>query len=171
MKNVSTIVEVIKMSIRARVLIDQASYHIVVRGNQRQKTFREDSDYLKYLKLVKKYKTKYGAEIYAYCLMINHIHLLIDPSDQDTLKKIMHGISMSYAKYFNYKYQKCGHLWQGRYKNYVIQKDQYLINCATYIEMNPVRARICQRPEDYRWCSYNGRILGKPDEILNDYVL
>jgi len=65
---------------------------------------------------------------------------------------------------------KCGHLWQSRYKNYVIQKDLYLINCATYIEMNPVRAKMCQHPEDYPWCSYRGRIIGKPDEILDGYV-
>ena len=147
------------MPIRPRVLIDQAAYHIVVRGNQRQKTFKEDKNYLKYLKLIKKYKTKYKAKIYAYCLMTNHVHLLIDPSDKETLKKIMHGISMSYAKYFNYKYQKC-----------IIQRDQYLMNCASYIEMNPVRAKICQRPEDYLWSSYRGRILGGSDGILDDYA-
>lgn len=159
------------MPIRPRVLIDQAAYHIVIRGNQRQKAFKHDDDYSKYLKLLKKYKNRYKAKIYAYCLMTNHIHLLIDPEDKYTLNKIMHGISMSYAKYFNYKYRKCGHLWQNRYKNYVIQKDQYLINCATYIEMNPVKANMCQRPEDYPWSSYAARTLGKPDEILDDYTV
>jgi len=158
------------MPIRPRVLIDQVAYHVIVRGNQRQKTFKQKEDYLKYLKLIKKYKNKYRARIYAYCLMTNHIHLLIDPEDKNNLKKIMHGVSMSYSKYFNYKYRKCGHLWQTRYKNYAIQKDQYLINCATYIELNPVRAMICQRPEDYPWSSYKGRTLGATDEILDDYV-
>jgi putative transposase len=159
------------MPICPRVLIEGAVYHVVVRGNQRQNVFKHEVDYQKYLKFIKKYKNRHKARIYAYCLMTNHIHLLIDPEDSDSLKKIMHGISLSYSKYFNYKYKKCGHLWQGRYKNYVIQKDYYLVNTMTYIEMNPVRAKICQRPEDYRWSSYAARTLGKPDELLDDYVL
>lgn len=159
------------MPICPRVLIKGAAYHVVMRGNQRQNVFKEEEDYLRYLKLVKKYKNKHKARIYAYCLMTNHIHLLIDPENSETLKKIMHGISLSYSKYFNYKYKKCGHLWQARYKNYVVQKDDYLINTAAYIEMNPLRAKICQRLEDYRWCSYSARTLGKSDEVLDDYVL
>lgn len=157
------------MPVKSRALIDNAAYHVIIRGNQKQKTFNEDVDQLRFLQLVKKYKNKHKARIYAYCLMSNHVHLLIDPDDKYTLKKIMHGICMSYTKYFNYKYKKCGHLWQGRYKTRVIQKDQYLINCATYIEMNPVRAKICLRPEDYPWSSYASRALGKPDEILDDF--
>ena len=158
------------MPTKSRLLIQNAAYHIILRGNQRQKTFRNDMDRVKYVKLIKKYKKRFNAKVYAYCLMPNHVHLLVDPSDQNTLRKIMHGISMSYTKYFNYKYKKCGHLWQGRYKNFAIQKDQYLLNCANYIEMNPLRANICFRPEDYPWSSYKSRVLGVKDEILDNYM-
>jgi len=158
------------MTIKPRILIEHAAYHILLRGNQRQNTFKQDRDRSKFLMLVKKYKKRHKARLYAYCLMTNHVHLLLDPSEKYSLQKIMHGISMSYAKYFNYKYEKCGHLWQGRYKNYAIQKDQYLLNCANYIEMNPIRSKICQNPEDYPWSSYKGRILGIDDEILDIYA-
>jgi len=158
------------MTTKTRVLIDNAAYHIMVRGNQRQKIFLQENDYLRYLIYLKRYKNRFKAKVYSYCLMPNHVHLLLDPSDKLDLKRIMHGISMSYAKYFNHKYEKCGHLWQGRYKNYVIQKDEYLVNCATYIEMNPLKAGICQRPENYKWSSYGTRALGKYDGVLDEYI-
>jgi putative transposase len=94
----------------------------------------------------------------------------MDPENKTSLKKVMHGLCMSYAKHFNYKYHKCGHLWQGRYKSFVIQKDKYLVNCMTYIETNPVRVGICQRAEEYPWSSYSSRILGKGNMALDDFV-
>jgi len=83
----------------------------------------------------------------------------------------MHEINLSYAQYFQYKYRKIGHFWQDRYKSYVIQKDKYLINCISYIEHNPVRAKIVARPEEYNRSSYRARILGGKDKLLDPIVL
>ncbi|MGB2629927.1 MAG: transposase [Candidatus Omnitrophota bacterium] len=159
------------MTTKSRVLIENAAYHIVIRGNRREPVFSIKEDYEKYLKLLWKYKNRYKAKIYAYCLMENHVHIILEPSCKLTLKKIMHGMNLSYSKWFNIRYDKCGHLWQGRFKSFVIQKDQYLLNCITYIEHNPVRAKICQRAEDYPWSSYKARVLGKNNKLLDDLIL
>ena len=159
------------MPIRKRVLIENTAYHVITRGNQKQKVFYEPSDYDKYLTLLHRYKNKYDSKIYAYCLMPNHTHMLIVPEDKDKLPKIMHCLSLAYCRYFNIKYGKNGHLWQGRYKSNVIQKDQYLINCVTYIEMNPIMAELVKRAEDYPWSSYQYRALSKENRLLDDIIL
>ena len=79
----------------------------------------------------------------------------------------MHGLNMSYAMYFNYKYETVGHLWQDRYKSFVIQKDGYFLSCISYIEDNPVRAEIVSCPENYPWSSYKARVLGKTNGLLD----
>jgi putative transposase len=139
------------------------------RGNRKQQVFIETDDYRKYLSLMRKYKYKYPTRIYAYCLMPNHVHLMLDPEKCNTLARFMHGVNTSYSKWFNEKYEKIGHLWQDRYKSYVIQKDDYLIDCLNYIEYNPVRSKIALRPNEYSWSSYQARILGEKgeDKILN----
>ncbi|MFQ5951855.1 MAG: transposase [Candidatus Omnitrophota bacterium] len=103
--------------------------------------------------------------------MENHVHIILEPSCKLTIRKIMQGVNLSYSKWFNTKYDKCGHLWQGRFKSFVIQKDQYLLNCITYVEHNPARSEICQRAEDYPWSSYKTRVLGKNDKMLDNLIL
>jgi len=159
------------MPIRTRVLINNAVYHIITRGNQKQKVFYDNSDYTKYLNLLHRYKNKYRSRVYAYCLMPNHTHMLMLPENKDQLKKIMLCLNLAYCKYFNLKYEKNGHLWQGRYKSNVILEDQYLVNCATYIEMNPVRAKLSQHAEDYPWSSYRYRMLSQVDMIVDNMIL
>jgi len=144
----------------ARLIIDNACYHVISRGNEKKAVFGEDSDYEKYFALVKKYKEKVGFRLYGWCLMHNHVHMVLESDD---ISKAMHGINLSYAQYFRHKYNGIGHFWQDRFKSYAVQKDKYLINCITYIEYNPVRAKIVSRPEDYLWSSYNARILGNND--------
>lgn len=156
---------------KARTLIINASYHIVSRGNQRQQVFSDHDDFQRFTDTLRKYKKKFKYKVYSYCLMPNHIHLLLDPLNKNILKKIMHGINMSYAKYFNYKYKKCGHLWQDRYQSFIIARDSYMLNCVNYIEHNPVRAKIVDRPEDYQWSSYRARVLGKNDFITDFFEL
>ena len=155
---------------RARTLIANMPYHIISRGNQQQRIFFDDEDFQRFIDLIGKYKKKFDAKVYAYCLMYNHIHLVIDLLNKLNLWKVMHGVNMSYAKYFNHKYNKCGHLLQDRYKSYVISKDSYVINCVNYIEYNPVRAGIVDKPEDYPWSSYRARVLGVKGEILDTLV-
>ncbi len=153
---------------QARLLLDNGCYHVITRGNQRQTIFKEQDDFNIYLELLYRYKKRYNSKIYGFCLMNNHVHLVME---SDKLSKAMHGINLSYAQYFKYKYRTIGHFWQDRYKSFVIQRDRYIINCITYIEYNPVRAEIVSRPEDYPWSSYTARILGKSNKLLDSVIL
>ena len=153
---------------KSRLLLNNVCYHIITRGNEKMTIFKDKDDFKKYLKFVTKYKGRYASRIYGWCLMNNHIHMIVESSN---LSKFMHGINLSYAKYFRYKYKGTGHFWQDRYKSFVIQKDGYLINCISYIEYNPVRAGLVLRPEDYSWSSYCARILGKKENLLDDLML
>jgi len=155
----------------ARSFISNAVSHIITRGNQRQKVFKDESDFRKYLQILWKYKNDFQSSIFAYCLMSNHVHLVLQTLDKPSLSKMMHSINLSYAMYFNYKYKKCGHLWQDRYKSYMVQKDKYLLNLITYVEMNPLRAQICSSAEEYPWSSYRHRILGDQNKLLDKLVL
>ena len=151
----------------ARLLLDNVCYHVISRGNEKKITFQAENDYEKYTQLLIKYKNTYKFKLYGWCLMKNHVHLVIESG---YLSKVMHGINLSYAKYFHYNYKKIGHFWQDRYKSYVIQKDKYLINCISYIEYNPVRAKIVSRPEEHKWSSYRTRILGKNNTLLDPII-
>jgi len=151
-----------------RLIINNACYHIITKGNQQQNVFKEPGDFETYLELLSKYKRQYKFKLYGWCLMNNHIHMVIE---SDNLSKVMHCINLSYAQYFNFQYHSTGHFWQDRFKSFVIEKDEYIFNCITYIEYNPVRAKIVSRPEDYRWSSYNARILGKNDGLLDFIIL
>lgn len=141
----------------ARLIIEDGCYHIITRGIRKIRSFIDDSDYQSYLKLLAKYKKKFQFKLYGWCLMPNHPHLIIS---SNSLSKTMHAINFSYAQYFNYRYNKVGYLWQNRFKSYVVNKDKYLLNLVAYIEYNPVRAKIVDNPEDYKWSSYRARVLG-----------
>ncbi|MEA3488863.1 MAG: transposase [Candidatus Omnitrophota bacterium] len=151
----------------SRIFIDYACYHIIIRGNQKQNIFYIDENYQKYLSMLKKAKRKYEILSYAYCLMTNHIHLLIDSKRSRNISKFMHWLNRGYTAYFNTQYRKTGHLWQGRFRSHPIIRGQYLINVATYIENNPVRAGIVNDPADYKWSSYRERCLLSKKYILD----
>ena len=156
-----------------RILLEGACYHIITRGNQRQRIFVNESDYLQYLQRVKYYKIKFKFRLYGYCLMPNHVHLLGEIEKPCELSKFMQGINRSYTAYVNKRYKKIGHLWQGRFKSKVILKDKYLLDCITYIETNPIRANMVDSIKDYRYSSYIERNLGIPDtlKVLDDVDL
>lgn len=154
-----------------RITLENAYYHVMSRGNQKQSVFLEDSDFEKYLGLLKHYKRKFGFKLYAWCLMPNHVHLILDVNNPEDLAKIMQALKLAYVKWFNKKYKKVGHLWQGRYKSALIQKDKYVLDCINYIETNPVRAKITQSPLDYAWSSYKSRILENNSFLLDKPVV
>ena len=155
-----------------RLYIDNGCYHIIARGNQKQRAFIHQDDYLKYMVLLKKYKKKYLFKLYGYCLMPNHIHLVGQIERATELSKLMQVVQKTYTTYFNNTYHKVGHLWQGRFKNKVMVKDQYLINCINYIECNPVRAKIVSSPEKYSWSSFRERnLLDCKFKLLDPLVL
>jgi len=155
----------------ARIFIENTCNHIITRGNQKQIVFYDIYDFTWYLALLHKYKAKYGCIIYGYCLMGNHTHLLLEfPLGLKTMSSFMHGLNQSYAMRFNSKYKKVGHVWQNRYKNFVVSKDRYLFNLVSYIECNPIRAKMVEKPEDYLWSSYRTRALGGENIILDPFT-
>jgi len=155
----------------SRIFIDHACYHISIRGNQQQEVFYLNDDFKKYLSILKKAKRKYKIFLYTYCLMSNHIHLLVETLPSKNISKFMHWLNRGYTAYFNHKYNKTGHLWQGRFHSHPIIKGQYLINVATYIENNPVRAGIANDPANYEWSSYRERCLLWKKNILDEMKL
>ena len=148
-----------------RLLIRNACYHIITRGNQKQKVFFDTKDYTKYLLFLRKYKIKFNTKIYGFCLMPNHIHLLGEPQENPNLSKFMQSLSRAYTAHFNNRYNKVGHLWQSRYRSKVIVKDNYLIDCIHYIELNPVRANLVKSAGEYPWSSHQERITERKTAV------
>ena len=154
-----------------RLEFDGAFYHITARGNERKNIFFGQADYRKFHSYLKEAGKKFGIFIHAYVLMTNHYHLLIE-TPQSNLSRVMHHINGSYTTYINIKRKRCGHLFQGRYKSILIQQDSYLTELSRYIHLNPVRAGLVQRPEDYRYSSYGAYITDKSDDMVNtDMIL
>ena len=157
----------------ARLVLDNACYHIITRGNQRQKVFMEEVDLGEYLIRLKRYKRRYSFKLYGYCLMPNHVHIVGQTKKTINLAKFMQTINNSYTSYYNFKYGKVGHLWQGRFMSKIISKDRYLLDCITYIETNPVRANMVGVPHEYRHSSYIERNMGLDgrEGVLDDISL
>ncbi|MFH1062626.1 MAG: transposase [Candidatus Omnitrophota bacterium] len=128
-------------------------YHLTSRGDDRKKIFLSEFDFEKFLEYLKIAKEKFKFYLYAYCLMGNHYHLLIETT-QPNLSRIMQNINSSYTLYYNKKRSKCGHVFQGRYKSIIVEADEYFKELSRYIHLNPVKARIVNSPEEYKWSSY-----------------
>jgi len=144
---------------KPRIEFPGALYHVYSRGNQKQKIFLDESDFSLFIKRLAEYKKEYGFMIYAYVLMDNHFHLLIETRDIG-LSKIMQGLIQSYTQYFNLKYKKVGHLFQGRYKAILCQKDEYLLELIRYLHLNPVRAGLAESPDEYQWSGHADYLVG-----------
>ncbi len=135
-----------------RLDVAGAVYHVTARGNERRAVFADDEDRNEYLDRVAWYRTKFGFRLLAYCLMTNHVHLAIRRGPFP-LSRVMAGLHSSYTQWFNRRHRRVGHLFQGRYKSFLVQEDRYLVALVRYIHLNPVRARIVQRAADYAWSS------------------
>ena len=154
------------MARRPRVFAAGVLYHVIARGNQRQKTFTSDSDYQAYIERLARYRKKYDYKLHAYCLMPNHVHLLLESSEHP-LAKLMQGLQQSYSQYFNLKHRKTGHVFEGRYKAILCQKDEYLLQLIRYIHLNPVRAGMVRTPERYRYSGDHAYLQGKATEMID----
>lgn len=141
------------MARKPRIEFEGAFYHIITRGNQRQKIFKDERDYEKYLEILSRYKSQYKFFLYSYTLMNNHVHLLVE-TQEIPLSKILQGINQSYTMYFNKRYKTVGHLFQGRYKAILCDKDTYLLSLIKYIHLNSVRAKAAKIPKEYKWSSH-----------------
>ena len=135
-----------------RVAVVGGLYHVIVRGNERRNVFRDDADRSRYLSRLAFYREKFSFRVLAYCLMDNHVHLAIE-TGKVPLPRIMAGLQSSYTQYFNRRHQRSGHLFQGRYKAFLVEKDRYGLALLRYIHENPVRARVVERAEDFGWSS------------------
>jgi REP element-mobilizing transposase RayT/DNA-binding CsgD family transcriptional regulator len=127
-------------------------YHVIARGNNKEYIFRESIDKGYFIKILKQSQEGNNYRIFGYVLMDNHYHLLIQTMDKK-LQEMMHQINNKYSKYFNYKYKRVGHVFQGRYKSIIIQDERYLLSVLRYIHQNPIKAYMCQNIEDYKWSS------------------
>ena len=154
------------MARKARAEVDGGLYHIVTRGNNRQQIFNSPGDYEKFLSLLTIQKTKVPFFLYAYCLMSNHVHLLIERQASE-VGRIMHRLLTGYAQYYNRRYRRVGHLLQGRHKAILCQSDRYLSELVRYIHLNPVRARMVNQPEDYEYSSHGAYLGMEPTGIVD----
>ena len=143
-----------RMARRPRCILPDVAVHVIQRGVNRAACFRGDSDYLAYLALLRELSRKHGCAIHAYCLMTNHVHLLITPAKPDSCPAMMRDIGRRYVPYFNRRHERTGTLWEGRFRSCIVQSARYVLACYRYIELNPVRARMVAEPAAYLWSSH-----------------
>jgi REP element-mobilizing transposase RayT len=152
---------------KPRLHYSGAMYHVITRGNNRQKIFLTEENYKTFLEYLKQIKEKKPFNLYAYCLMPNHIHLLIEVKNEP-LSEIMHRLLTGYTKHFNLTNKKWGHLFQGRYKAILCEKDSYLMELARYIHLNPVRAKMVKKPSEYRWSGHKNYLNISKDTLIDE---
>lgn len=142
-----------------RVVLPNYPHHVIQRGHNRQAVFAGDDDYLRYLADLWDLKDEFDVQVYAYCLMTNHVHLLLVPGESVTgMSRLMKALAARATRYRNKLERRSGTLWESRYKSSPVQTDQYLLACCRYIELNPVRARMVSSPDDYCWTSFRQRM-------------
>jgi putative transposase len=156
------VVEFDNMPRIARIVFDNALLHIFNRGNAKQIVFHDDEDFEHFLYILAYFKEKYGFKMYHLCPMPNHFHFEWEIPQAKILSPAMHDITQTYTRYHHQKYQTVGYLWQGRFKNLIVEKGDYQLLLGGYIERNPVRAGLVERPEDWRWSSYRFYAFGEP---------
>lgn len=138
----------------ARSKSESGIYHVMLRGINRQVIFLDDEDCEKYLQSLGEYRDKCGFTLFAYCLMGNHVHLLLR-ADQEPLELIFKRLGCKYVYWYNWKYKRTGHLFQDRFRSEPVDDDPYFLAALRYIYQNPVKAGLCRRAEDYPWSSYH----------------
>lgn len=157
---------------RARMYLPDMPYHLVQRGNNREPCFFEPQNYQVYLDLWESLSKRYGVSVHGYCLMTNHIHFLVTPSDKWSISNTMKVVGSRYAQIVNRKFSRTGTLWEGRHRSSLVQSETHLLTCLRYIELNPVRAGMVTRPEEYRWSSFTVNAWGDKSWLTphNEYL-
>ncbi len=144
--------------------------HVVQRGNDRHACFADERDYRSYLIELHDAAHKHDCAVHAYVLMTNHVHLLVTPSRQGALSRMMQAIGRRYVGCFNARYRRTGTLWEGRYKAALVDSERYVMCCYRYIELNPVRARMVPTPTDYPWSSHAHNAHGEHSAMLTPHA-
>jgi REP-associated tyrosine transposase len=153
-----------------RNILPGVAVHLTQRGNNRAACFRRESDYLLYLLHLRELSARLECTVHAYCLMTNHVHLLISPPSAEACKALMKQLGQRYAQYFNRTYGRTGPLWDGRYHSSVAASGRYVLGCYRYIELNPVAAGMVNHPTLYTWSSYRANALGRDDRIVSPHA-
>jgi putative transposase len=154
-----------------RLIVPNQPHHVIQCGQAKQPIFLDADDYAAFLVWLRDASKLFKVAIHAYVLMPSHLHLLLSPSDQTGLAKMMQWIGRCYVPYFNRKYQRDGTLWKGRYKATVLDAVGYFLTCSRYVELNPVRAGLVENPADYPWSSYAHHIGAKRDVAITDHAV
>ena len=149
----------------ARVVVPGMPHHITQRGNRRQQTFFCDADYRAYLELMAEWCATWQVEIWSYCLMPNHIHLIAVPGSEKGLRQAIGEAHRRYTRRVNFRERWRGHLWQGRFASFVMD-EPYLVAAARYVELNPVRAKLVAEPATFRWSSASAHVNGLDDMLV-----
>lgn len=153
-----------------RIFVPGTPYHVISRGSGRSIVFRDDTDYLTYLRILTEAKRRYRMLIHHYVLMPNHVHLVLCATE-DNGSAFMRYLNLTYALYSCRKHRKIGHVWKNRFKNIPIESDAYLLACGSYIEMNPVRGRLVDAAGDWPYSSFGHYATGTPDPVVDDSPL
>lgn len=158
------------MARKPRYYLPDVPCHVIQRGNNRGACFFAETDYSFYLECLADACQKYGCAVHAYVLMTNHVHLLLTPRKRDSISAVMQSVGRRYVQHINFSLGRTGTLWEGRHKASLIESAQHLLSCYRYIELNPVRAAMVDRPGDYRWSSYRMHAHGKTDPAVEDHA-
>ena len=149
-------------------LARDAAYHVMTRGHNREALFADADDTRSFLGLLDRYRRRFGLRLYHYCLMTNHVHLLLQLDDPRRLSALMAGLLLAYVRYFNGRHGFVGHLVQGRFKSPAVQREGYWLSCGRYIERNPLAAGLVAVPWDYPWSSCRAYACGEADPLLTE---
>lgn len=149
----------------ARLVVPGQPHHVTQRGNRRMPVFFGDDDYGAYAALLAEWCAKAGTEVWAYCLMPNHVHLILVPADADGLRAALGEPHRRYARRVNLREEWSGHLWQSRFASFPMDEN-YLLACARYVELNPMRAKLSSSPRGWRWSSARAHLAGKDDGLV-----
>ena len=148
----------------ARVVVPGVAHHVTQRGNRRQQTFFQEDDYRAYLALLREWCDRCGVAVWGYCLMPNHVHLIVVPDSEDGLRRGLGEAHRRYTRRINFREGWRGHLWQGRFASFAMD-DRYLLRAARYVELNPVRAKLCRAPWRWRWSSAAAHVAARDDGV------
>ena len=156
---------------KPRLFLPNQPQHVVVRGHNRDPILARHEDFRFLYRCVRNAAESHGLAVHAWVFMHNHIHLLATPDNAQSLPRTMQSVGRRYAQYFNRTYHRSGSLWEGRYKSALVDTERYLLSCYRYIELNPVRAGLVHRPEDYPYSSYHANALGKEDKLVSPHAV
>ena len=156
---------------KPRMYMPHIPCHIVQRGHNRSVCFYTPDDYRYYLQSLNDARQQHAVQMHAYCLMTNHVHLLMTPTTQEGISRVMQSVGRRYVQYINTTYRRSGTLWEDRHKASLIQAEDYLLICYRYIEMNPVRAGMVMHPGDYPWSSYCHHAYGEANPLITPHPL